>query len=226
MKAWLKKNHPDAIRIWRLIRYEVVCVIAHTTGKVARKQRDLLKNVKPGDRLKLNIASGGSTHAGWLNIDVTSAADVQIDLRRRFPLPDGSAALIFCEHFCDHLNFPDVIAAFLSECHRVLEDNGRARFVLHDTEGLARAYLARDKKYFEVSEIVLGTAVESVNLLFRFNDGHQFLYDQETFEKLLREAGFSRVVRSSYCRSECPELVLDMVHPSREMMSMYIEAIK
>jgi hypothetical protein len=33
-------------------------------------------------------------------------------------------------------------------------------------------------------------------------------------------------VRSSYCRSECPELVLDMVHPSREMMSMYIEAIK
>jgi predicted SAM-dependent methyltransferase len=223
MKAWLKKNYPDAVRIRRLIRYEIACVIAHVTGKVSGKQRDLLQNVKHGERLKLNIASGGSIHAGWLNIDVRSVADVRIDLRRRFPLPDGSAALIFCEHFCDYLNFPNVIAAFLAECRRVLEGGGRARFILHDAEGLARAYVARDKNYFEVSGIVRATTVESVNLLY---DGHQFLYDYETFEKLLREAGFSRVVRSSYCQSECPEIVLDMVQPCREMMSMYIEAIK
>jgi len=48
----------------------------------------------------------------------------------------------------------------------------------------------------------------------------------ETFERLLRSTGFSCVERCKYRESSCPELVLDFVHLSRGMMSMYVEAVK
>lgn len=134
--------------------------------------------------------------------------------------------MIFCEHFCDHLNFPDEISRFLKECHRVLEHGGRARFVLHDASGLFRAYLQQDAKYFEIAQQVRPTMMEAINFLFRFNDFHQFLYDFETFARLLRFAGFGSVTQVKYRTSNCPALVLDSVHPSREIMSMYIEAQK
>ena len=152
--------------------------------------------------------------------------DIRMDLRRRLPIPDGSASVVFCEHFCDHLNFPDEISRFLRECHRVLEPHGRARFVLYDAEGLMKACLERDTRYFEVAEEAKPTMMQAVNSLFRFNEFHQFLYDFETFEKVLGEAGFSRIQRCKYLESENPDIVLDYVLPSREVMSMYVEAVK
>ena len=88
-----------------------------------------------------------------------------------------------------------------------------------------KACLERDARYFEVAEEVRPTMMESVNFLFRFNDAHQFLYDYETFERLLLAAGFAEVVRCKYRESTCPELVLDFKYPSREVMSMYVEAV-
>ena len=61
--------------------------------------------------------------------------------------------------------------------------------------------------------------------MFRFNDQHQFLYNYEAFERALLVAGFAEVVRCKYRESDYPELLLDFVHPSREVMSMYIEAL-
>ena len=226
MKQYIKARYPDLVRIGRLMSYELSGWAVDLRGRLSPRQRQTLRTLRNATGLKLNIASGRSTHTGWINVDVSSAADIRMDLRRAMPLRDGSAALIFCEHFCDHLNYPDVISRFLSDCHRLLAPGGRARFVLHDAEGLMRAHLARDNRYFDVSEISLPTRMEAVNLLFRFNDFHQFLYDYETFERLLRLAGFARVEKASYQKSDFPELVLDQIHPSREMMSMYVEAIK
>jgi predicted SAM-dependent methyltransferase len=226
MKQSLKTNYPDIVRIFRLASYELESLAAHWRGRISYRQRTLIRSLRQSRGLKLNIASGRTGESGWINLDVSTGADIQMDLRRPIPLPAGSAKLIFCEHFCDHLNFPDEISRFLSECHRLLEPGGRARFVLHDAEGLLRAVLQRDTRYFEVAEQMSPTIMESVNFLFRFNDAHQFLYDYETFERLLLVAGFAQVIRCKYRQSDCQELLLDFVHPSREVMSMYIEAVK
>jgi predicted SAM-dependent methyltransferase len=226
MKQQLKTAHPDLVRIVRLAGYELATWVAHWRGRLSPRQRRTVRSLRPKRGLKLNIASGRASEPGWVNIDVSAAADIRMDLRRPMPLPERSAALIFCEHFCDHLSFPHEISRFLAECHRLLEPGGRARFVLHDAEGLVRAYLDRDAHYFEVAEQTWPTMAESINFLFRFNDFHQFLYDYETFERMLRLAGFARVERCKYLESSCRELLLDFVHPSREMMSMYVEAVK
>jgi hypothetical protein len=40
------------------------------------------------------------------------------------------------------------------------------------------------------------------------------------------KAGFSRVIRCNYRESENAELILDFTHPSREIASMYVEAVR
>jgi predicted SAM-dependent methyltransferase len=226
MKEQFKAAYPDLVRVIRLIRYELDVMLAHWRGRLSPRQRRMLRTLRRSRGLKLNIASGRTGEPSWINVDVSAAADIRTDIRRPLPLPPGSVAMIFCEHFCDHLNFPHEISRFLSECHRVLENGGRARFVLHDAVDLMRACIEHDARYFEIAQQVSPTMMEATNFLFRFNDCHQFLYDFETFERLLLLAGFAKVTRQKYRQSDCPTLVLDVIHPSREVMSMYVEAIK
>jgi predicted SAM-dependent methyltransferase len=226
MKQYLKTAYPDVVRILRLSLYELKTLLAHLRGRLSPRQRKTIRQLRLSKGLKLNIASGPAYKAGWVNIDVAPTAEIQMDLRRSIPLPSGCAEMIFCEHFCDHLNFPHEISRFLAECCRLLAPGGRARFVLHDAEDLMKACVERDARYFEVAEEVRPTMMESVNFLFRFNDGHQFLYDYETFERCLLAAGFAKAKRCKYLESELPELVLDFKYPSREVMSMYVEAVR
>ena len=224
--SWLKQHHPDIVRILRLTKYEIEGQMAHLAGKLSPRQRGTLRQLGQQRGLKLNIASGGTAFPGWISLDVTSRADIRMDLRRPIPLQDGAAALIFCEHFCDHLAYPAGIGKFLADCHRLLEPGGRARFVMHEAQDLARAYLDKDDRYFDIGGAALPTRIEAVNMLFRFNDFHQFIYDYELFSSLLSQAGFSRIIRCAYRQSENPDIVMDYVQPGREMLSMYIEAVK
>jgi predicted SAM-dependent methyltransferase len=226
LKSAIKTRYPDVIRILRLIRYELAALKSDWLARLSLRQAARLRRLRKQRGIRLNIANGRSKKEGWVNLDVTPAADVCMDLRRKLPFADRSVALIFTEHFCDHINFPDMISRFLAECHRVLEPGGRARFVIHDAEGLMRACVERDKRYFEVGEQMHQTMMVAVNHLFRMNDFHQFLYDYETFAMLLSKAGFNKIKRCGYLQSECPDLVLDYVHPHREVLSMYIEAQK
>ena len=89
-----------------------------------------------------------------------------------------------------------------------------------------RACVEHDRRYFKVGEEVHETDAIAVNYLMRMNDAHQFLYDFETFEYVLRRAGFGIVRRVKYLESTHTDLVLDFEHPHREMLSMYIEAEK
>lgn len=225
-KARFKRNHPDLLRILRLLLYEAESFAAHWRGCISIRQRVRIRKLKGASGLRCNLACGRATEPGWLNIDASPSADICVDLRRPLPLRNESVALIFCEHFCDHLNFPYAIQRFLAECHRLLQPSGRARFVLHDATDLMRACVEQDSRYFEVAEVVRATPMESVNFLFRFDEGHQFLYDFATFEGLLLAAGFQRVERCEYGVSRVAGLALDMRHPSRQVMSMYIEAEK
>lgn len=222
----VKKRRPDLVRIVRLIEYEFTSRWADWSRRLGLGGWNRVRKLKGKKKLSLNIASGGTRHVGWLNVDVIRHADIRADLRLSIPLEDGSVSRIFCEHFVDHLLFPSGIERFLSECHRVLEIGGKARFILHDAEDLLKAYCKNDARYFQLAERENECHIEAVNLIFHYNGFHNFIYDFPMFESVLRQAGFKNISKKQYMNSDTPELLLDFQHPSREILSMYVEVTR
>ncbi len=71
---------------------------------------------------RLNIGAGVSYLPGFTNIDVSSRADLQLDLNSdRLPFDNDSVELIFTYHCLEHLD--DYLFA-LGEIHRVLQHQG------------------------------------------------------------------------------------------------------
>lgn len=223
---WLRTKYPNIARILLLIRYELRSAAIHWKSKLSPHQRATLRRLRRTRGHKLNIASGPTKVGDWINVDVAPNADIRTDIRRPLPLPDESASLIFCEHFADHMNFPYEITRVMTECYRVLEPGGRVRIVVQDGPGLMRAYLDRNTSYFALDEKSEQTIMEAANYLTRTDDWRHFVYDFETLEKVLRKAGFSRILQCKYGESECADIALDSKDPRRALMSICVEAVK
>lgn len=226
LKRWFREEYPDGLHILWLIRYELEALWVRLSARFSPRHRQQVRALRQARSLKINIASGPLKSPGWTNVDASPNADVRLDLRQKLPLTSGSAAMIFSEHFLDHLEYPHTARRFLAECLRILEPGGRVRFVLHDAERMCRAYVDRDVDYFRRSQEMQDTLVGTINLMFRFNGFHKFIYDFETLEKLLLEVGFSRVLRCEWKKSEVPGLAQDFDQEAREVLSMYVEAVK
>jgi len=71
---------------------------------------------------RLNIGAGQTYIPGFINIDISSRADITLDLGKdRLPFEDDSIDLVFSYHTLEHV--PDYLFA-LSEIHRVLKHGG------------------------------------------------------------------------------------------------------
>lgn len=226
VRGWFVQDRPDVLRILRLVRYEIEVARTDVAGRLSPAQRARIRRLRGERDLRIHVASGSNRVPGWVNVDAAPGVDIQMDLRRPLPFSADSARLIFSEHFLDHLEFPTVAGRFLSECRRILEPGGRLRVVLHDTEILARRFVARDAEFFRIAANADMPPGEALNHLFRFHGFHQFLYDFDTLAALLSRCGFSRVIRSSFRGSEIPELNLDLDYPDRAIQSLYVEAVK
>src|SRR3974377_266200 len=99
------RNVHSELNIWRLHRGGV------------RKARTYAGRRK----LKLNVGCGGNYKEGWVNIDLSQKVDLALDMREPVPLSDGSASLIYSEHFFEYLQYPRDAKQFLSESYRLLE---------------------------------------------------------------------------------------------------------
>jgi predicted SAM-dependent methyltransferase len=232
LQSRLAVRYPDLLRLYRLARYELQLLSVSIGSALSPSQRSARNRYRGARGLKVQIGSGRNRVEGWVNIDGGAAADLRMDLRQPLPFADGSVALIFTEHFLDHLAYPHGVARVLGECRRVLEPGGVMRVVVHDAELLLRAYVARDVGFFRAigaldpQSEVAPTPIAAVNHLFRFNGFHQFIYDFETLEREFLRAGFSSVARSTFRGSAHPELNLDIDLPDRAPQSLYVEATK
>jgi hypothetical protein len=76
--------------------------------KVAKNHLLSTRLITQERHLKVNIGSGQTPLEGWINIDAfpISPSVIAWDCRRSIPLPDGSAAFIFAEHFFEHIERP------------------------------------------------------------------------------------------------------------------------
>jgi SAM-dependent methyltransferase len=128
ISASLKETLPVGLfSAIRLLGNEIILYRLHRMG--VKKARAYARKTD----LKLNIGCGPNRKQGWINIDLSTEAELSLDMRERIPFDDGSAMIIYSEHFFEHLDYPKDAKHFLRECFRVLEPNGVFRVGVPDT---------------------------------------------------------------------------------------------
>lgn len=172
----------------------------HRLGVEAARRYDGQKS------LKLHLGCGRQYKAGFVNVDLKPGVDLMLDLREPLPFQDGSCALIYSEHFFEHIDYPDGVTTFLARCLRVLEPGGEFSLGVPDA-GEPLTIYAEDRDAESPDQAKWGarwhpawcvTAMEHINYLFRQRNEHQWAYDFVTLRKVLHQAGFVDIVRRDF----------------------------
>jgi len=184
-----------------------------------------------GRHLRLHLGCGTRVIPGWLNIDAVErpGLDLRWDLRVPLPCADGSAELIYSEHFLEHLEREDA-DAFLREICRLLQPGGVVRLGVPDAGLYLRAYAGGQADFFTGLRHLGGavnpleTPLEVINQMFRMGGHHRYAWDFETLAAALQRAGLVGVQRWESQRASRPELCLD--DPQHAVETLYVEAEK
>ena len=180
-----------------------------------RKAKRLLAESHP---LRLHLGAGTHRLPGWVNVDVVGMGpDLHWDLRKRLPFPDGAAQAVFLEHVLEHF---DLVSGLdlLDECRRVLAPGGIVRVGVPDFGRYLESY-AGDGEFVERLRPGRPTRLLAVGEV-ALQHGHRSVWDAETLELVLTEAGFTDVHRRPFGDSD---LAPAPDNPAREPESVYAE---
>ncbi len=209
------------------IKRETHCVCARVLC-IAPNNLFTLWRSRRATALRLNIGSGDHLLPDWISIDLLQKATIRWDVRWGIPFLNESISEIHCEHFLEHLYYPDEALALLKEIARVLKPNGRLRLVVPDGERYIRAYVDGDKSFWEGLKDLGGaekpfeTEMEILNQSFRMGGEHHFAYDYKTLKRLLSQVDLSHVIKDSF-RSDA---YIDRQDAWRKLESLYLVATK
>jgi len=185
-----------------------------------RRAREFLA----GSGLKLHLGCGTNLKPGWLNVDLFEKADLQLDLREPLPFSTQSVAMIYSEHFFEHLEYPGDARTFLSECRRVLVPGGTLSLVVPDAEWAVTCYGTGDDEYFRMERsrglnpVWTETRMHILNYLFRQYGEHKYAYDFETLTQVLADAGYVSIVRRGFDP--------DLDSEDKRVGSLYVDATR
>lgn len=174
----------------------------------------------------LQIGCGYRPFSNWINLDIVHGyADVVWDVRKSLPFKNNSIEAIFCEHVIEHLTKNDA-AKLLSECLRVLQIGGVARFSTPDAEKYILSYAAKDDfltaTTFGRKDVL---RMDIINKVMRENGAHQWVYDSESLTYAFSKAGF-RIVNKAEFGVSAHVMMCNIDSVDRSFESMYIEGIK
>jgi predicted SAM-dependent methyltransferase len=198
IKQYINKRAPKGlIEVARKLRQEWRIYRRHRTG-IARASRFQELQEK-----KLNLGCGSNLRPGWINIDLFNAhADLQLDLREKWPFADAGIKHIYSEHVFEHFEFRREVPHLLSEARRVLETGGFFEVGVPDAEEILRAYGdPADPIWLSANTVHpdwCDTQLYHINYLFRQDAEHQYAWDFETLANVLRKAGFVNIVRREF----------------------------
>ena len=192
--------------------------------------RRRVRALRHARHLSLNLGAGFHQRDGWTPIDlmVDPPGGIRWDVRWGLPFDAASATRIHCEHFFEHLRFPDEVMPALAECFRVLEPGGELRIIVPDAGRYIRAYARRDAEFFDAMRELGGAAepfetdIEIVNQAFRMGGDHQFAWDLPVMQRRLEAVGFERVEETGYD----PVRFIDQGDEWRRRESLYVAAYK
>lgn len=185
-----------------------------------------VNRLKKQTDIKVHFACGTVYIEGWLNIDGLSSHkhDLTLDLRRKIPLANNSAAFIFCEHFVEHLAYPDGILYFFRECHRILKPGGILRVSVPDAGLYLKKYIENDNDFFNKERPGTQSHMEAINHVFRQGSQHLWAFDNEELARLIKKSSFPTVDQVEFGKSSHGAFSFDSPHRKGE--SLYMEAEK
>jgi len=176
------------------------------------------------NHLRLHLGCGPKVKHGWINIDLSSQADITLDMREPLPFLENSCAIIYSEHFLEHLDYPMQTHLFLKECYRVLEPGGVFSVGVPDTEWPIAEYAGLSTEgYFHIAKerwhpAWCQTEMEHINYHFFQGDEHRFAYDFKTLADALTRVGFQKVQRRAFDE--------DLDSADRKLGTLYVNACK
>jgi len=219
-QPWLyDRRHDSMRRPYRRVAHVLLRAVATVARRVRRPR------VPPGARL--NLGSGRTPLAGWVNADLNpfSGAQLWIDLRDHWPVADGSVAAIYSRHCFEHFGEHD-LRAILRQCARVLQPGGVLRIGVPSLEVAVRRYLERDFTFADWVKQDEPVAKQFVAYITD-NGNHPVLLDFEYLERLLSAAGFRDVQRRAGGESGVldRELLAPKDHAG-DWETLYVEAVK
>lgn len=185
---------------------------------LAPRERRKAERLAEAAPLKLHLGSGGQRPPGWLNVDIVGMdADLYWDLTRPLPFEDGVAEAVFFEHVLEHFPLAEVLD-MLAEARRLLDPGGIVRVGVPDFGRYLESY-AGDRAFIEQERPGRPTPLLAVGEVAQ-SHGHRSVWDAETLELALTEAGFEQVRRRSFGDSD-----LDPApdSPHRESETVYAE---
>jgi predicted SAM-dependent methyltransferase len=158
-------------------------------------------------QLKLNIGCGKVKLPGWVNIDIEAGADLVIDVRKGLSFDDNSVDFIYNEHFIEHLSYEEC-ERVLKEFWRVLKKGGVLRIATPDLDYIINKYVTdwKDQEWLSWPEYnFIKTRGEMLNTCF-YRWRHKYLYNEEDLKNQLTKAGFRKIIRCEWNKSNHPEL--------------------
>ena len=188
----------------------------------------------PRNVTKLNIGSGSQPLEGFLNIDIVGTPDLLWDVRTGLPFDTDSLDFILSEHFLEHIDRENSVPFVLQEMFRVLKNGSSIIIGVPDTYGAARAILENDKQTADhLYASYLKREQASKTSFFHFDlvcllshdfyadktyNPHFWGYSEESLTELMKQAGFSNIVRLQSPTSN--------INPGRFNRSIYLEGQK
>jgi predicted SAM-dependent methyltransferase len=172
---------------------------------------------------KLNLGCGPNPKPGWINVDLfDSHADVELDLREKWPFPDNSVSYIYSEHVFEHFAIDQEVPHFLREARRILKPGGIFDVGVPDTEWPLQAYGDPSNPYWPHANRVhpdsCETELDHLNYHFRQMTEHKYAWDFETLAATLRKFEFENVTRREF------DSTLDA--EARRTGTLYVRAAK
>lgn len=214
--------------------------LRYTDSNCVRLQRQ----IKQKGIHRFHVGCGNVLLRDWLNItyDASEIYGVLLnrrdglllsyDLRKRWPVEDGSLDFVAGSHFIEHLDLNHGIQ-FAREAYRCLKKGGVVRLSCPDLEIYAKNYVERNKRFFDHPKVREWCAFKQADTpgeilaakAYDSGGSHQWFYDFESLKHVLQLAGFSVVKRCGRLEGKTPDL--ERLEPAeRELETVYIEAEK
>ncbi|OAI49809.1 hypothetical protein AYO43_00070 [Nitrospira sp. SCGC AG-212-E16] len=217
------------------LRYEVDMALLRMRCALSGRHRLARCQLAGRRHLRLHLGCGNALLTGWINMDCYPPREVpgteilMLDMRRRWPLADGSAAALFSEHFLEHLPFETVREHILKEIRRILEPGGRVRIGIPNGEYFIEQYMAAKRG---TTDPLYEQARQGKSPMTMLNEiahgyGHYFAYDFETMQHILKEAGFIEISQMEPGETKVEVFKgLDRGDSWRMAMTLYVEAMR
>lgn len=215
-------------RLLALARWDMHFLAVRLVNFIGRQKQQAGRFLSTRSRpVYLNLGSGprGKDNKHWVNIDGYNDRNVhfRLDFARPLPFPDNTFDGAFCEHVIEHFTYEDG-RRVCTEILRLLRPGGVFRIIVPDAERVVRTYLDDPGRLIAYRGQPDLTAMQVVNDYFRQRYEHQFLYDSETMQQLLSEAGFTEIEQCTPGNGRCSDLLIDDEKYAWE--SLYFEATK